>query len=148
MTIEIHKDDELAAIRLEGAVDIAVASELRQALLESLEHGGLRLTLTGATALDVTAVQLLWAAGSKARSMGVRCELAGALSEALRQQLVTDGFDVEQLFADYALADPGTVAWAEAVPAEEVSMGKGGKNSRQKREGGSKTAARAEKRVH
>ncbi|WP_420239992.1 STAS domain-containing protein [Telmatobacter bradus] len=146
--MEIHKGDGMEAIRLEGAVDIAVASELRQALLDGLEHGGLRLTLAAGTALDVTAVQLLCAAGSQARSMGRRCELVGTLPEALRLQLVADGFDVEQVFADYALAEPEAAAWAEAAPAEEASMGKGGKNPRQKREGGHKMAARAEKRVH
>ena len=64
-------------IGLEGAIDIASAAELKKLLLEGLNSGReVRVSLAGATDLDVTAVQLLWAAEREASRSGVTCFFA------------------------------------------------------------------------
>jgi hypothetical protein len=49
--------------------------------------------LESATELDVTAVQLLWAAGCEARRLGVRFVLAGSLPEGTCAIFVDTGLD-------------------------------------------------------
>jgi anti-anti-sigma regulatory factor len=64
-------------IVLEGAVEIDQAAELKRRLQAALAGGGaLRVDLERATELDVTAVQLVWAAGRAARAAGVGFTLA------------------------------------------------------------------------
>jgi anti-anti-sigma regulatory factor len=77
ITLEINEKQGL--IGLEGAIDIASAAELKKLLLEALSCGReVRVSLQGATDLDVTAVQLLWAAERAARGAGVDFALSGA----------------------------------------------------------------------
>ncbi len=54
-------------MELDGAIDISSAADLKASLLQALEMGvEISITLTGTTELDVTAVQLLWAAAREA----------------------------------------------------------------------------------
>ena len=99
LTIEIHEEERADAIRLSGLVDISESAELKQALMAGLGRGGLRLAIASGAVLDVTSVQLLWAAGSQARSHHLCFELAEPLSAELCRQMAADGFDVEQIFA-------------------------------------------------
>jgi len=91
--IDIEQSEKLNSIRLEGAVDIHSAAQLKAALVEAIEHGGtLHLSLGSVTALDVTAVQLLWAAARAARLAGVDIQLDSPLSDTLAHQLGSAGF--------------------------------------------------------
>ena len=92
-----------AAIGLDGVVDISSAAELKTLLLQALHSGKeVRASLDGATDLDVTAVELLWAAEREASKTGVRFSFAGpapvavsaALSEAGLQQLLISDSEV------------------------------------------------------
>jgi anti-anti-sigma regulatory factor len=97
MGITLDESKSKAVIGLEGAVDISSAAELKTLLLRAL-HGGkkVRVSLAGATDLDVTAVQLLWAAEREAGKAGVGFSFAGpapaevsaALGEAGLQQFM------------------------------------------------------------
>jgi anti-anti-sigma factor len=77
-------------IRLQGPVDIASAAGLKQQLQEALQSGDeIRISLQEVSELDVTAVQLLWAARRAARAAGVGfqvllppAEVVGLLAEA------------------------------------------------------------------
>jgi anti-anti-sigma regulatory factor len=81
-------------IRLEGEVDISDAARLKEVLLEALrDHGATRISLGNATGLDVTAVQLLWAAERGARASGVVLALEGPVPGALRSALEAAGFE-------------------------------------------------------
>jgi len=87
---------------LEGAVDISVAAELKQSLLEALGAGkDLHISLAAVTELDVTAVQLLWAAAREAKAQGVAFVLDEPASPALARTLADSGF------AELALAAAG-----------------------------------------
>ena len=81
-------------IRLEGEIDIAVAAELKAVLLEALASGReISVGLEGVTALDVTAFQLLWAAGREAKQAGRKFRLSGARGEPVRSALASMGLD-------------------------------------------------------
>ena len=84
MGVALEQGEESSTIRLEGAIDIALAGELRAALLAALTSGGeLLIALGGATDLDVTAMQLLWAARRMADASDVRFDASkdGRLNE-------------------------------------------------------------------
>jgi anti-anti-sigma regulatory factor len=82
--VTLEKSETLNLLRLEGAIDIASAVELKDLLLKALEPPSeVRVSLEGATDLDVTAVQLLWAAERKAKGAGVAFSYVGAMQEAV-----------------------------------------------------------------
>jgi anti-anti-sigma factor len=71
-------------IRLEGEITIVCAAELKKVLLDALASGNkLRLDLKGATDLDITALQLLWAAEREAQASGRSFKLTGRVPEEI-----------------------------------------------------------------
>ena len=100
MGITFDEHGPQAMIGLNGVVDISSAAELKTMLMRSLNSSKeVCVSLDGSTALDVTAVQLLWAAQHEAIKAGtgltfigpVQAEISTALCEAgLQQFLVTD----------------------------------------------------------
>ena len=80
-------------LRLEGAIDIGCASELKSLLTEALGSSrDLRVSLEGATYLDVTAVQLLWAASEEARRSAIAFAISDVAPEAVTAALAEAGF--------------------------------------------------------
>ena len=72
MSVGLSQDGGCCRIQLDGAIDIACAAEMKASLLQALETGQeICVSLNGATELDVTAVQLLWAAGRDAKRRGL-----------------------------------------------------------------------------
>ena len=68
MPVNLDQGEAQCVIHLEGEIDISSAAELKKLLLLALQSGKeLRLDLERATELDVTALQLLWAANAKQR---------------------------------------------------------------------------------
>jgi anti-anti-sigma regulatory factor len=100
MGVIVERRDEGNVVRLEGTVDISSAVELKGHLLETLKSGqDLRLDLSAATYLDVTAIQLLWAAQREAGVRGARCFCEGQVPEAVRSSLRDGGFEKLLFFA-------------------------------------------------
>ncbi len=94
MPVRFDRSETPGVIRLEGAVDIGCAAELKAALLEALtSKGEARISVETATGIDVTAVQLLWAAEREARVSGMVLALEGPVPEALRATLLEAGFE-------------------------------------------------------
>lgn len=94
MGISLEQSEVASTIRLEGAIDIASASQLKALLLRALEAGRLvRVPLEGATDLDVTAVQLLCAASHEAKTRGVRFEFDGQPLEQVSAALAHAGLE-------------------------------------------------------
>ena len=94
MAVVVDRTSAPGVIRLEGDVGIAEAATLKEALVEALREGGrARISLQTATGLDVTAVQLLWAAERQARASGIVLALDGPVPEALRAALRAAGFE-------------------------------------------------------
>jgi anti-sigma B factor antagonist len=95
-------------IRLEGEIDIARAAELKEVLVQALRSKSeIRIALGSATGIDVTAMQLLWAAEREAKASGVALALDGPVPETLRATLRAAGFE------RFPLSD-------ETAPASEV----------------------------
>lgn len=72
VSVGLSQDGGCCRIQLGGAVNIACAAEMKTSLLQALETGQeICVSLNGVTELDVTAVQLLWAAGRDAKRRGL-----------------------------------------------------------------------------
>ena len=81
-------------VNLEGAVDITSAAELKEKLLQAFKSGReVRVMIARATDLDVTAVEMLWAAEREAKSLGVRFGLTGLVHERVAAALAEAGFE-------------------------------------------------------
>jgi anti-anti-sigma factor len=92
--VRFDRNESPGTIRLEGDVDIGSAAELKEVLLEALaSKAKLRISVETATGMDVTAVQLLWAAEREARASGVILALQGPVPAILRATLREAGFD-------------------------------------------------------
>lgn len=94
MGIALDEKEESNLIRLEGAIDINCAAELKSSLLTSLASGrGVSVLLSGVTYLDVTAVQLLWAAEREAKASAVQFTFVGQLPQQVVDDLASAGFE-------------------------------------------------------
>lgn len=92
--IALKQRKESSAIRLDGLIDIASAAELKTILLDALKRGkAVRVALQTNVDLDVTAVQLLWAAEREARASGVGFVLASPVPEPVLSFLKEAGFE-------------------------------------------------------
>ena len=92
MPITLEQSESLSEIGLEGTIDIASAGELKEQLLKALSPGQeLRVSLQKAAALDVTAVQLLWAAERKAKGSGVGFSFTGQLPAEISAAMADAG---------------------------------------------------------
>ena len=101
MPVRFDRSATPGVIRLEGEIDIASARELKDALLEALgAKGEARISLGMATGMDVTAVQLLWAAEREAQASGMVLALDGPVPEAVGATLRQAGFARFPLAAD------------------------------------------------
>ncbi len=81
-------------IRLEGEIGIHCAAELKQSLLDALATGvELQVDLASATEVDITAIQLLWAAQREAQKQGLAVVAAGPLPESWCSALQEAGFE-------------------------------------------------------
>jgi anti-anti-sigma factor len=94
MGIALKQGKKSSVIGLDGAVDIASAAELKRILLEALAAGReVRVALDGVADLDVTVVQLLWAARRQAEVAGVKFALTERLPEQAVATLAHAGLD-------------------------------------------------------
>jgi anti-anti-sigma regulatory factor len=93
VAVKFDRSEGPGVIRLEGEIGIADAAQLKEVLLEALRPGaGARIALEMASGLDVTAVQLLWAAERAAQASGTLLALEGTVPERLRATLREAGF--------------------------------------------------------
>jgi hypothetical protein len=90
----MEQSGAVRTIRLEGVVDIGCAAELKETLVAALAAGGeTHVLLEPGTALDVTAVQLLWAAERAARAAELPWALEGRAPEAVAAMVREAGFE-------------------------------------------------------
>lgn len=93
--VALHCGDASSLLRLSGAIDICSAAELQAALVKALEAGSsIRVSIQDGCDLDVTAIQLLWAARRDAAKRGIEfvtdVQAPAALDGRLRE-LGVDG---------------------------------------------------------
>lgn len=94
MPLTVDRNGTRRLIRLEGEVGISSAAELKALLLEALSSAQeLELDLEYASAIDVSLLQLAWAAGREATGAGSGfvCRASQAASSCARD-LGFDGF--------------------------------------------------------
>ncbi|MGB9032536.1 MAG: STAS domain-containing protein [Acidobacteriaceae bacterium] len=103
MAVRFDRSEGPGVVRLEGEIGIADAAQLKEILQEALRAGAeARIALETASSLDVTAVQLLWAAERAAQAAGVPLALEGTFPENLRASLREAGFERLPFVADGA----------------------------------------------
>lgn len=108
MPVRFDSTGDAATIRLEGDVGIGCAAALRRLLLEALNLDGsganhaTRISLAKITTVDVTAVQLLWAAEREARRSGRPLPAVDAWPAAVVEVLHGTGFAALPFFVDAA----------------------------------------------
>ncbi len=84
MEVTLEQNNALSLIRLQGAIDIGCAAELKRLLVQALESGSeVRVSLEAVADLDVTAVQLLWAAARQAKASSIGFSLTAPASSAI-----------------------------------------------------------------
>ena len=92
MSVMMQRRETDLLIKLEGVVNLASAEELKSLLLEGLVSGrDVHLDLERAEEIDVTVLQLLWAAGREADCKGARMVIR--VSEAAAAAAREVGFD-------------------------------------------------------
>ena len=99
MGVVLEQTEAGSLIRLEGSIDIACAADLKKLLAEALASTRPpRISLDSATYLDVTAVQLLWAAAREAVASGADFARAGSMPEPVFRALADAGLSQLALF--------------------------------------------------
>ena len=94
MPVTCEEDQAFSLIRLQGDVNVSSAAELKQLLLRALARGkGIDVDLGSVTEVDVTALQLLWAAELEAKTAGVKLRFVERWPEAVATALAEAGFE-------------------------------------------------------
>jgi anti-anti-sigma regulatory factor len=94
LAIILEQREESNLIRLEGVIDIAFAAELKTTLLDAIKPPkSLQVALSADADLDVTAIQLLWAAEHEAKASNVSFVLDGCVPDAVSATLKETGFE-------------------------------------------------------
>ena len=108
MPVACESRDGKSVIRLEGAVDLGSAAELRQLLMDALNQGdAIEISLRGATELEITGMQLLWAAGKAARGAESGFALDGEVPPEIRAAFTGMGLELSAIFEEVANAFGG-----------------------------------------
>lgn len=86
--ITLDQRPDVSVVALDGDVDIQAASELKGILLAALLcRREVQVELAGLTTLDITILQLLWAAQQAADKSGTQVILTGAVPERVKQAM-------------------------------------------------------------
>jgi hypothetical protein len=94
MGVALEQGEYSSTIRLEGAIGIASSAELKRLLLQALElSADVRISVEDAIDLDVTAMQLLWAAKRMAGASGVAFAFQGKARERVSAVLAQAGLE-------------------------------------------------------
>ena len=92
MPLTVDHNESYWLIRLEGECGVGLAAELRARLLEGLASGrAIRVDLESLEAVDITVIQLLWAAGLESRQTGAQMTIGA--SEAFAGAVRDAGFE-------------------------------------------------------
>ena len=92
MPVELVQQEPAWLICLDGQISLTSAAELKALLLEWLATGkSLELDLRRVEEIDITIMQLLWAAARQAANIGVEC--VGRASDAVMTAARDSGFD-------------------------------------------------------
>lgn len=92
MPVILEEGDTTSLVRLEGDVDIASAAEIKSILINALaSKKAIVLSLENVTELDITALQLLYAAELDSANSGIQFMLQGAFPEIVSAAMTDSG---------------------------------------------------------
>jgi anti-anti-sigma factor len=108
MPVSCDEGETLSLIHLQGDVSISSAAEFKQVLLRALAHGkAIDIDLACVTEIDITALQLLWAAEREAKGAGIGFSLVGQRPEHVSTALAVAGFESFPLPAKPVMSQSG-----------------------------------------
>lgn len=94
MAIRLDRGTDLSVVQLEGEIDIRCAAELKQVLLDAMSCGtGVQVDLAKVAGVDITAIQLLWAAQREAGKRGLTFTVAGLVPGSIGEAVRDAGFE-------------------------------------------------------
>jgi anti-anti-sigma factor len=94
LTTTYDEQDGKAVVEFSGDINVAGSAELKQLLMQAFSTGKeVQLDLSKAAALDVTAIQLLWAAARHAEKANTVLTVAGVVPEAIHNSVREAGFE-------------------------------------------------------
>lgn len=94
MSVSVEQQEAIRVVHLGGEIAIASAMEVKEALVLALASGkDIYLDLEHATDLDITALQLLWAAKRGATESGGCFTIAGEAPESILNGVLEAGFE-------------------------------------------------------
>jgi ABC-type transporter Mla MlaB component len=100
LPITLEYGQTVSVIHLEDEVDVSCSAELKKMLIEVLaSEKALKLDLHLAGDLDITILQLLWAAERDAEKAGKSFDLEGSVPESIRSLIREAGFETFPAFA-------------------------------------------------
>jgi anti-anti-sigma regulatory factor len=90
--VTVEGKENYSQVRLEGVIDIESAAEMKDILINALaSNKEIRLMLDGAIELDITALQLLYAAERSAAKMGIPLTLEGSVPDDIGTAMTDAG---------------------------------------------------------
>jgi anti-anti-sigma regulatory factor len=111
-----HKEGEHACVlQFQGEMDASHSGELKGYFLEAISHGkDLRVDLTAATDLDVTTLQLFWAAMREAEKTGRTIKVEGKVPAGVLAGICDAGFGPP--LASLIPTQPAAISQADGAP--------------------------------
>jgi ABC-type transporter Mla MlaB component len=104
-------------LRLEGEIDVTCSAELKRGLIEAISSGKeVQLDLAQASDLDVTALQLLWAARREAEKTGASFAAAGDVPGNIGSAVGEAGFESFPVAVTPTVAPANSVASPTGTP--------------------------------
>lgn len=92
MPSTLEESENTSLVRLEGAIDISSAAEMKSVLLNALaSNKEVRLTLEGAIGMDISALQVLYAAKRDAAKAGILFALEGSVPDEISAAMTNAG---------------------------------------------------------
>jgi len=92
MPVTVEERDISSLVRLEGAIDISFAAEMKSILLNALaQKKEIKLTLDGATEVDITVLQLLYAIEREAEKTGAIVAIEGSVPDEISAAMTAAG---------------------------------------------------------
>lgn len=94
MSITLENNEGACIIRFAGEIDVSCSSELKRMLMETITSlKDLRLDLERASDLDITTLQLIWAAARELEKAGKALTLHDRVPEAIVGAIREAGFE-------------------------------------------------------
>lgn len=88
-----NRSDGKCTVTMDGNMTIEYAAELKDVLLKAVDSKGIILDMKKVTLLDLSCIQLLWAARQSMAEKGMQIESRGALPEVIRIKQEEAGFE-------------------------------------------------------